>query len=106
MEENQNQVMTQTNTVAVSSNKNDNKNVFTMLILVALFITFGILIYAIKTANEADYLSVLKPTNFLNPVPVKPVNLPLQGQVEGTDSVDIGDIDAELQDLNIDVQGL
>lgn len=105
MEENQNPVMTQTNTVPLASNKSGSRNVFAMLILVALFIAFGILIYAITMNNEADYASVIKPTNYLNPVKQVPTT-PSQAEVEGTDSIEVGDIDMELQDLDSDLEGL
>lgn len=104
MEENKNQVAPQTNMEPKTESKKNN-NIFMLLIIGVLFVIFGVLIYAIKMNNEADYASVIRPANLLNPA--KPVNtLSPQGQVEGTDSIDVGNVDIELQDLTTDTQGL
>lgn len=105
MEETTNQVPPQTNISNTPQIKKSGNNVLMLLIMLGLFVIFGILIYAIKMNNEADYMSVIKPENILNPA--KRVNTPSpQGQVEGTESIEAGDIDTELQDLSSDVQGL
>lgn len=108
MEENTNQITTQTNATnvqATENSKKSNNNVFMLLIILALFITFAILIFAINRNIEADYLSVIKPADILNPPRVVNRSLP-QEQVGGTDSIEVGDVDTELQGLDSDLEGL
>lgn len=104
MEPNTNQVTPQTNTITTTDAKKSSSNVLMILILAVLFVIFGLLIYSINMNNEADYVSVVKPTNYLNEAKIPTPSV--QGEVEGTDSIDVGSIDTELQDLTTDLQGL
>lgn len=104
MEPNTNQVAPQVNSVATTDTKK-NSNILMILVLLMLFVIFGVLIYAIRASNEADYLSEINTTNYLNEA--KSVPTPSdQGQVEGAYYIDVGDIDTELEELNSDLQGL
>jgi len=105
MEENTNQITTQANTGTTENSKKSYNSVYMLLVMLGLFVTFGILIFAINRNNEADYLSIIRPANLLNPA--KPVNRSLpQEQVEGIDTIEVGDVEIELQDLNNDTQSL
>lgn len=109
MEENTNQVTAQANTIKTTDTKKSSSDVLMLLILIVLFVIYGLLIYAIKMNNDIDYVTAMKVENISNPD--RPVidRLPTpspQEQVEGIDSIDVGDVDTELQDLNTDVQGL
>lgn len=110
MEENTNQVTVQTNTITKSDIKKGSSNVLMLVIMVVLFVIYGILIYTIKMNNDVDYIAATKLENLSNidrTVIIERFPTPSpQEQVEGIDSVDVGDIDIELQDLNTDVQGL
>lgn len=103
MEEVKNQTITQTTETATDSKKG-GKNVLMLLVLLGLALIFGLLIYTISKNNEADYVSVVKQQSVLNS-PKANVS-PVQNQVEDTNAIDVGDIDTDLQDLDIDLQGL
>lgn len=106
MEENTNQVTKQANTGVTENSKKSYNSVFMLLVILGLFVTFGILIFAINRNIEVDYISIIRrPTNLLNPA--KPVNRSLpQEQVEGLETIEVGDVDIELQDLDNDTQSL
>ena len=108
-EQNTNQVTTQANTITTTDTKKSRSNVLMLLILVVLFAIYGILIYGIKMSNEVDYITTMKLENVSNldrPVVNRLPTPSPQEQIEGIDSIDVGDVDTELQDLNADVQGL
>jgi len=105
MEPNTNQVAPQATTITTTDTKKTGSNVLMILILLVLFVIFGILIYAIRANNDADYLSQMNTTNYLNQVKSVPTRS-VEGQVEGAYYVDVGDIDTELGELDSDLQGL
>lgn len=88
----------------VVDNQKRSKNIFMLLILLGLLAAFALLIYAATINKEADYISELRPGNFLNPS--KPVDTSSNAQAEDVDSVVVGDVDTDLQDLDTDLQGL
>lgn len=102
---NTNQIAPQVNTVTTTDTKK-NSNILMILILLMLFVIFGVLIYAIRASNEADYLSEINSTNYLNQTKSLAPTPSNQDQVEGAYYIDVGDIDTELEELNSDLQGL
>lgn len=102
---NTSQIAPQVNTVTTTATKK-NSNILMILILLILFVIFGVLIYAIRSNNEADYLSAINSTNYLNQVKSVVPTPSNQGEVEGAYYIDVGDIDTELGELNSDLQGL
>ena len=81
---------------------------YLLVILLFLIVAFSLLFFGIKKQDEVDGVFMDQAQRqFLNIVSPKRVKAVPTPKVEGNaDSVDVGSADADLQDLNADVQGL
>ena len=83
-------------------------NMLVLAVFAALGIIFSLLVYGlIKDQEVSDVMHQNMSLSNLKIMPklAKPTPVPQQ-VVEGTDSVEVGSIDSDLQDLNSNLQGL